>query len=109
MKKYALQVLIAVTFLSASSLITAFAMANEPSFIVAGTKMDIKIKNDTDDEVSVINAGSGGTYRLSKNVVTTIKMEDGDKLHLYVKGKKDRLLLTASSEIEGKIQLLSKL
>ena len=110
MKKYILQVLISVIFLSASTLATAFTMANEPSsYMIAGSKMDIKLKNDTDDELSVINDGSGGTYRLSKNVVTTIKMEEGDKLYTYVKGKKEKLLLTTSSEMNGKIQLISKL
>lgn len=72
-------------------------------------KLDIKIKNDTDNEVKVINAGSGGSYSLTKGATTTIKMEEGDKLHYYEKGKKGALLLTASKEIEGKVQLLSKL
>ena len=52
-------------------------------------KFDIKIKNDTDSDVKVINAGSGGSYSLTKGATTTIKMEDGDKLHFYEKGKKD--------------------
>lgn len=72
-------------------------------------KFDIKIKNDTDNEVSVINAGSGGSYRLTKNATTTIKMEEGDKLHYYEKGKKGNLILTATKEMHGKVQLLSKL
>ena len=72
-------------------------------------KLDIKIKNDTDDEVSVINVGSGGSYRLQKNVATTIKMEEGDELYIYEKGKKGKLLLTASKSMNGKLQLLSKL
>jgi hypothetical protein len=75
----------------------------------ASEKYDIKIKNDSGDEVTVYNAGSGGTYRLQKNVVTTIKMEDGDKLYIYEGGKKGRLLLTASSDLNGKLQLFSKL
>lgn len=72
-------------------------------------KLDIKIKNDLDDEVSVINAGSGGSYRLTKNATTTIKMEEGDKLYYYEKGKKGNLILTATKEMHGKVQLLSKL
>lgn len=72
-------------------------------------KFDIKIKNDTDNEVKVINAGSGGSYSLTKNVTTTIKMDEGDKLHYYEKGKKGNLILTATKEMHGKVQLLSKL
>jgi hypothetical protein len=72
-------------------------------------KLDIKIKNDTDEVVKVINAGSGGSYSLTKNATTTIKMEEGDKLHYYDKGKKGVLILTASKEMNGKVQLLSKL
>lgn len=72
-------------------------------------KLDIKIKNDTSDEVKVINAGSGGSYSLTKGATTTIKMEEGDKLHYYEKGKKGALLLTASKDMHGKVQLLSKL
>ncbi len=72
-------------------------------------KFDIKIKNDLADEVSVINAGSGGSYRLTKNATTTIKMEEGDKLHYYEKGKKGNLILTATAAMHGKVQLLSKL
>jgi hypothetical protein len=72
-------------------------------------KLSIKIKNDSDDAVSVYNAGSGGSYGLAKNTVTTIKMEAGDKLYVYEKGKKGRLLLTASADMDGKVQLFSKL
>ena len=72
-------------------------------------KLDIKIKNDTSDAVQVINAGSGGSYSLSKGATTTIKMEEGDKLYYYEKGKKGAFLLTASKEMDGKVQLLSKL
>jgi hypothetical protein len=79
------------------------------SAMIVSDKIDIKIKNDTDDAISVINAGSGGTYRLQKNIVTTIKMDDGDKLYIYEGGKKGRLLLTASSELAGKVQIYSKL
>lgn len=77
--------------------------------ITVAEKLDIKIKNDLADEVSVINAGSGGSYRLTKNATTTIKMEEGDKLHYYEKGKKGNLILTATKEMHGKVQLLSKL
>ena len=72
-------------------------------------KFDIKIKNDTDNEVKVINAGSGGSYSLTKNATTTLKMKEGDKLHYYEKGKKGNLILTATAEMDGKVQLLSKL
>ena len=75
----------------------------------SGTSISIKLKNDGDDEITVINAGSGGTYRLQKNIVTTIKMDAGDKLFIYEKGKKGALLLVASSEMDGKVQLISKL
>lgn len=77
--------------------------------IIITEKFDIKIKNDTDNEVKVINAGSGGSYSLTKNATTTIKMEEGDKLHYYEKGKKGNLILTATKEMHGKVQLLSKL
>ena len=77
--------------------------------ITVAEKLDIKIKNDLADEVSVINTGSGGSYRLTKNATTTIKMEEGDKLHYYEKGKKGNLILTATKEMHGKVQLLSKL
>ena len=73
------------------------------------TKYDIKIKNDSGNEVTVINAGSGGTYRLQKNIVVTIKMEEGDKLYTYEGGKKGKLLLTADADMDGKVQLYSKL
>jgi hypothetical protein len=73
------------------------------------TKYDIKIKNDSGDEVTVYNAGSGGTYRLTKNATTTIKMEAGDKLYYYEGGKKGKLLLTADAGMDGKVQLYSKL
>lgn len=71
--------------------------------------IDIKIKNDTDDEVRVYNAGSGGSYSLSKGTTTTLKMDEGDKLYYYNNGKKGDLILTASSDMDGKVQLLSKL
>lgn len=77
--------------------------------IIITEKFDIKIKNDTDNEVKVINAGSGGSYSLTKNATTTIKMEEGDKLHYYDNGKKGNLILTATKEMHGKVQLLSKL
>jgi hypothetical protein len=75
----------------------------------ADEKLSIKLKNDGSDEVTVYNAGSGGSYRLQKNVITTIKMEAGDKLYMYDGGKKGKLLLTASADMDGKVQLMSKL
>jgi len=83
-----------------------FGLLNE---VKVAEKFDIKIKNDLDDEVSVINAGSGGSYRLTKNATTTIKMEEGDKLHYHEKGKKGALILTATAAMHGKVQLLSKI
>lgn len=95
------------TFILTTNSTNSFATASET--YATAEKLDIKIKNDTDDEVSVINAGSGGSYRLQKNVATTIKMEEGDELYIYEKGKKGKLLLTASKSMNGKLQLLSKL
>ena len=79
------------------------------NFEVVAEKFDIKIKNDTDADVKVINAGSGGSYSLTKGATTTIKMEEGDKLHYYEKGKKGDLILTASKDMSNKVQLLSKI
>lgn len=72
-------------------------------------KLDIKIKNDTSEAVKVYNAGSGGSYSLTKGATTTIKMEEGDQLFYYTNGKKGASILTASKEMDGKVQLLSKL
>ena len=79
------------------------------NFEVVAEKFDVKIKNDTDTDVKVINVGSGGSYSLTKGATTTIKMEEGDKLHYYEKGKKGDLILTASKEMSNKVQLLSKI
>lgn len=79
------------------------------SSITVSEKFDIKIKNDLNDEVNVINAGSGGSYRLTKNATTTIKMEEGDQLHYFEKGKKGALILTATAAMHSKVQLLSKI
>lgn len=84
-----------------------FKFSTKPE--ITAEKLDIKIKNDTDDEAKVINDGSGGSYSLTKNATTTIKMEEGDKLYYYEKGRKGALILTASKEMHGKVQLLSKL
>ena len=103
-----------ITLVLASSLVS-FNNASAtipPAFNLAvkyGEKLDIKIKNDSGDEVTVYNAGSGGSYRLTKNATTTIKMEAGDKLYYYEGGKKGRLLLTADAAMDGKVQLYSKL
>jgi hypothetical protein len=77
--------------------------------IIKTAKLDIKIKNDSGEEITVINASSGGTYRLQKNVITTIKMNAGDKLYIYESGKKGKLLLTATADMDGKVQLITKL
>ncbi len=76
---------------------------------VFADKIDIKIKNDTGDAIKVINAGIGGSYSLAKGTTTTLKMEVGDKLHHYESGKKGALILVATKEMNGKVQLLSKL
>lgn len=76
---------------------------------IVSEKINIKIKNDTAAEVKVINTGSGGSYSLTKGATTTIKMDEGDKLHYYDKGKKAALLLIAAKDMDGKIQLLSRL
>ncbi len=72
-------------------------------------KFEIKIKNDSDTEITIINNGNGGTYRLAKNIITTIKMKVGDQVYEYAKGKKGKLLLTVSIDMVGKVQLYSKL
>ena len=77
--------------------------------VVVGAKLKIKIKNDTDDAFTVYNANSGGSYRLQKGTTTTISMDEGDKLYGYEGGKKGALLLTASADMDGKVQMLSKL
>lgn len=107
MKKILTAAFAALVLLQSTTATTVFTHASLVQ--TAGEKFDIKIKNDSGDEVTVYNAGSGGTYRLQKNVTTTIKMEDGDKLYIYEGGKKGRLLLTASADLNGKVQLFSKL
>lgn len=107
MKKLIIAIILSSAFLSMS-----FSTKSENVEIAnlkAAEKLDIKIKNDTSDAVKVINAGSGGSYSLTKGATTTIKMEEGDKLHYYNNGKKGDLILTASKEMNGKVQLLSKL
>ncbi len=77
--------------------------------VTVGAKIKIKIKNDTDDSFTVYNAGSGGSYNLTKGATTAISMDEGDKLYAYQGGKKGALLLTASADMDGKVQMLSKL
>lgn len=98
---------IAILFLAFG--LMAVASKNPADTTIAAEKIDIKIKNDTSDEVKVINAGSGGSYSLTKNATTTLKMEEGEKLHYYDKGKKGALILVAAKEMHGKVQLLSKI
>lgn len=105
MKKIILGLFIAFGLVSFNSISNKNEIAKE----VVIEKFDIKIKNDTDNEVKVINAGSGGSYSLTKGATTTLKMEEGDKLHYYEKGKKGALILTATKEMDGRVQLLSKL
>lgn len=78
------------------------------SFAVGGS-IKIKIKNDTSDEVTVYNGGGNSSYRLQKNIITTISMDAGDKLFDYAGGKKGRVLLVVSADMDGKVQLYSKL
>lgn len=106
MKKTILLLFLALGMMSMNT--TSFNKQSNKTVVIT-EKFDIKIKNDLDDEVSVINAGSGGSYRLTKNATTTIKMEEGDKLHYYEKGKKGALILTATAAMHGKVQLLSKI
>lgn len=106
MKKTIILLFLTLSLMSMNTNSNVISLSKE---ITITEKFDIKIKNDTDDEVKVINAGSGGSYSLTKNATTTIKMEEGDKLHYYEKGKKGNLILTATKEMHGKVQLLSKL
>lgn len=107
MKKIIFISIIALTLISFNTSSNAISKIDKLELV--SEKFDIKIKNDTDNEVKVINAGSGGSYSLTKGATTTIKMEEGDKLHYYEKGKKGALILTATKEMNGKVQLLSKL
>ena len=88
-----------------------YAKTNLPTTatVAVSGSIEIKIKNDSGDEVRVYNAGSGGSYSLTKGATTTIKMDEGDKLYYYNNGKKGDLILTATAEMDGKVQLLSKL
>ena len=106
MKKAILILFLALSLMSMDTNSNHLGLNKE---ITITEKFDIKIKNDTDNEVKVINAGSGGSYSLTKNATTTIKMEEGYKLHYYDNGKKGNLILTATKEMHGKVQLLSKL
>ena len=108
MNKKILTIVIAICTLFTSVQI-GFSKTTASTTATSSSSISIKLKNDTDDEMTVINAGSGGTYRLSKNTVVTIKMDEGDKLFVYEKGKKGAMLLVASSEMDGKVQLVSKL
>ena len=74
-----------------------------------GGSVKIKIKNDTDDEVTVYNGGGNSSYRLQKNIITTISMDAGDKLFDYNGGKKGRVLLEVTADMDGKVQMYSKL
>jgi hypothetical protein len=98
-----------VAFLGVANINATIAPVEIKTEAPEAAKLSIKIKNDTDEPQEVINAGSGGTYRLAKNVTTTIKMDEGDKLYTYVKGKKETLLLTATADMDGQLQLFSKL
>jgi hypothetical protein len=73
-----MKTLILTAFLTLSLATMSFSTKEKPVQdveIAKAEKLDIKIKNDIGDDVKTINAGSGGTYNLAKNVTTTIKME----------------------------------
>ena len=74
-----------------------------------GSSIKIKIKNDTNDEVTVYNGGGNSSYRLQKNIITSISMDAGDKLFDYNGGKKGRVLLEVTADMDGKVQMYSKL
>ena len=108
MKKTILILAIAISLQSFSTNIMSSSRINVSTSFKTD-KFDIKLKNDLDDEVTVKNENSGGSYRLQKNIVTTIKMEEGDKLYYVEKCRKGALILTASKDIAGKVLLLSKI
>lgn len=67
MKKLILTLTIAVfTVVTNTNLI--IAANNTVVSKYASSSISIKLKNDGDDEVTVINAGSGGTYRYRKTL-----------------------------------------
>lgn len=72
-------------------------------------KFEIKIKNDTNDVVKVVNVTSGESYILDKSIIKAIKIEKEDLLYYYEKGKKGALILMTSTNMKGKAQLLSKI
>jgi hypothetical protein len=108
MKKI-LKTMIVIACITSITISSSTANPIVKNTVAITAKLDIKIKNDSGDEVTVINSGSGGTYRLQKNITTTIKMDVGDKLYTYENGKKGKLLLTATAEMDSKVQLFSKL
>ena len=72
-------------------------------------KYNIKVKNDSGNDITVYNTGTSSIIKLPKNTTTTIKMEVGNKLYRFQNGKKGILLLTATADMDDKIQLFSKL
>jgi ABC-type Fe3+-hydroxamate transport system substrate-binding protein len=107
------KILSLLTLLACISM-TSVATENKKSVKITkihavGGNIKIKIKNDTDDEVTVYSGSGNSSYRLQKNIVTTISMEEGAKLFDYNGGKKGRVLLTVSADMDGKLQLYSKL
>ena len=108
MNKRILTVLLAICTFT-MNVQSGFAHSKTTINIYKEENISIKIKNDTDEAFTVINAGSGGTYLLAKNTVVTIKMDEGDKLFVYESGKKGKVLLVASPDMDSKVQLVSKL
>jgi hypothetical protein len=82
---------------------------NTTKVYAVGGNIKIKLKNDTDDEVTVYSGSGNSSYRLQKNIITTISMEEGAKLFDYNGGKKGRVLLVVTADMDGKVQMYSKL
>ena len=108
--KKTLSLLLLMAFVAMTSVANKGKNFNTISKIhVVGGSIKIKIKNDTNDEVTVYNGGGNSSYRLQKNIVTTITMDAGDKLFDYNGGKKGRVLLEVTADMDGKVQMYSKL
>ncbi|HPN20052.1 MAG TPA: hypothetical protein PK546_10920 [Chitinophagales bacterium] len=62
MNKTILTIILAFTMLMTNAT-SSLLSSNSKTSIYSGNVINIKLKNDTDEAFSVINAGSGGTYR----------------------------------------------
>jgi hypothetical protein len=105
------KLIVCVGFAFSASLLTTNAVNATKTFVAVertqGT-IEIKIKNDTDDEVRVVT-GRGSHYSLTKGATTTLKLEEGDWLYTEKGGLKDQKIIQGSSENEGQTFMLSKL